>query len=288
MDEGCSKKSCSIIYKMGNQPRQYQVSDNIDPNDENIVRLVSTLPRVDAPSDFAFHVKARIARGSTAKGAFSWFPMAAKAGVPAVLVLTIGGYFALPILDQSSQQSGEVASGTETVSVPAAEPQPLPQVQAVLPFNQAIANPIDPVISSAQPASRTVAATKVSTSRRPVTRRSVDPETKGSGSFDAAAPITRKLDAGTEPVVETQLPGSPAGEVMTRIGINALYGEGGWKAESVTPNTKAARAGIKAGDIIESIDDQTLTDLSSVGKPAKGKRVRVLREGKSHEIVIEP
>jgi S1-C subfamily serine protease len=65
---------------------------------------------------------------------------------------------------------------------------------------------------------------------------------------------------------------------------------GGVKISGTTPNTPAARAGLKEGDILVQWDEKkldTLYDLSDVlsrGKPGQKVKLKVLRDGKSIDI----
>ena len=153
-----------------------------------------------------------------------------------------------------------------------------------------------PVVTAAAPAETKAGASlpirEVATraqAKRPVPRKPAVDDSRGSGSYVEAASNTRNpLPGADNPVVKPEeVKGTPAGEVLKRIGVEALFGESGWKANNVSPNTAAAKAGVQAGDIIESVDDQEMTDLGSVAKPAKGKKLKVKRDGKSVEIVID-
>lgn len=262
-------------------------------DEDKISRLLSALPRVEAPSDFGFRVKAGIANGKPAETTPLWLPTAAKAVLPLMLMALVGGYFVVTALYTPDDTPMAAVSRQDEPATRIEDQTPISAPGSVLEQN------LDPVITAKAPEtpeidpptlaapSRTVAVRQISVRKR--VRSSAAPD-EGSGSTDAAALITKELSKKNDTAV---MPGSVpkgerAGEVLTRIGVNALFGEAGWKAESVTPNTAAAKAGVKAGDVIESVDDQTMTDLGSVGKPAKGKKLRVLREGRSIEIVIDP
>ena len=270
---------------MGNiTPRKNEPGFNATA-EEKISQLISALPRVEAPGDFGFRVKVRIAEARPVNSRPLWLPTALKAAAPLGLALAVGGYFAATSL-YVSDLSGPTQASVETVrpgivqSVPAA------------PVQEPAGSPID-TASVAEPSktvtavpTRDVASAKTR-AKRAITRKPTDDS--DSGSYVEAASDTRNPLPADDPsaVKPETVKGTPAGEVLTRIGVNALFGENGWKAESVSPNTAASRAGVQAGDIIESVDDQDMTDLGSVAKPAKGKKLKVKRDGKSVEIVID-
>ena len=50
----------------------------------------------------------------------------------------------------------------------------------------------------------------------------------------------------------------------------------------------AERSGLKAGDVVEAINDQNLTKRSTFDSKLKGKSLRVSRDGKSMQIELKP
>jgi membrane-associated protease RseP (regulator of RpoE activity) len=279
---------------MGNQAPQINDPRVTDPGDEKIIQLLSALPRVEAPGDFGFRVKAGIAQGKPASGTSLWMPTAVKAALPLMLLVLVGGYFAVTTLYTTIDTPASVVAMQEEAIAPAADIQDRAPVQAQETVVEQSSPPTFtarvPDIPGQQPSMSGPAQTVVdqASTKKRSSRNLAPPD--GSRSKEEAALITRELSKAndTVPAPETSAKGERAGEVLTRIGINALFGESGWKAESVSPNTAAAKAGVKAGDIIESVDDQKMNDLGSVARPAKGKKLRVLREGKSVDIVIDP
>ncbi len=254
--------------------------------DDKISQLLSAMPRVEAPGDFGFRVKARIAEGRPVNSQPLWLPTAIKAAVPLGLVLAIGGYVGVTSFYVTDNNPSEQAVGErvrpvivqQVPAAPAPESMVPPTVVATVSNDKAVPTSPNREIA-AKPAS-----VKRSSPKKHVTND------RDSGSYVISATDAKKpSSAGDDPIADKpeEIKGTPAGEVLTKIGVNALFGEGGWKADSVSPNTAAAKAGVKAGDIIESVDDQDLTDRASVGKPAKGKKLKVKRDGKSVEIVID-
>jgi len=72
-----------------------------DAGEEKIAGLLGNLPSVNAPSDFDFRVRARIANGSP-KLRPSWTYRLAQVAVPAVLLVGVGGYFGTGMFRQPS------------------------------------------------------------------------------------------------------------------------------------------------------------------------------------------
>jgi hypothetical protein len=97
-------------------------------------------------------------------------------------------------------------------------------------------------------------------------------------------------------VVDAAPGGSDRGYAPVRLGIQPGMtedGESGILVESVSPNTSAADAGIKPGDILLSWDGVSLGSTADMmvklraSKPGDVAKMRVLRDGKELEINVE-
>jgi hypothetical protein len=102
--------------------------------------------------------------------------------------------------------------------------------------------------------------------------------------------------AGAPRVVDTAPGGSDRGYAPVRLGIQPGMtedGESGILVESVSPNTSAADAGLKPGDILLSWDGVSLGSTADMmvklraSKPGDVAKMRVLRDGKELEINVE-
>jgi len=71
-----------------------------------------------------------------------------------------------------------------------------------------------------------------------------------------------------------------AKDVLSTLGINAKLEGSAWKVESVIENSTAARAGLKPGDIVKAINDQTVTGSTEFRGKVSGKSIRIVRDGK--------
>lgn len=273
---------------MGNQTPQSKDPMTVEHGEAQISRLLASLPRVDAPGDFNFRVKARIAEGRPSEAPSRWFPLAARAALPVAAIALIGGYFGITAIyspDEGPAQAVVVDSAPAQPEIR----QPVQSLPPVGPQQDEVAAVVSEAETPVRPVQEPQTVRSVAV-RNTVPKAPVSTPAADEASFDVSAPIPKTLspDEATPKPSATVRQGDPAGEVLKRIGINALFGESGWKAESVSPDTAAAKAGVRAGDVIQSVDEQPLSDLGSVAKPAKGKKVTVLRDGRSVEIVIEP
>jgi len=66
--------------------------------------------------------------------------------------------------------------------------------------------------------------------------------------------------------------------VLEILGIAADFSDEGWKVRSVVENGVASRAGIRAGDVIEAIDGQTIK--GDTLRRGSAKTFTVRRDGK--------
>ncbi|MEO6654475.1 MAG: PDZ domain-containing protein, partial [Pyrinomonadaceae bacterium] len=73
----------------------------------------------------------------------------------------------------------------------------------------------------------------------------------------------------------------PAKDILTLIGVNAEFAGAEWKAGSVVRDSIAERSGIKKGDVIDAVNDQSLTEKTLFGNRFNIKILRVRRDGKS-------
>jgi hypothetical protein len=76
-------------------------------------------------------------------------------------------------------------------------------------------------------------------------------------------------------------------QVLSPIGIDTVYENGGWKVLVVTANSPAMRSGIIKGDIVTAIGNQQLNQNSSFRKASAGQ-LTVMRAGKPVNIRVQP
>lgn len=220
--------------------------------DNDIAALLNTLPRVDAPRDFEYKVRARIAAG---RPATSHFPVWAKAAVPLALLAAGGVYFGIRSVDTST----------------ALEPPAVARVEQAMPEvgRPAAATPepvtAESVTTTSKPSNATPAVSK-----KPVTttKRSHSPQ---GGSTDLALGIGKQLD----------LTDRPLAEAFAAAGVKGSFEQAGMQVASAT-----GRTGLRAGDVVEAVDGMPVTNSSFIKGGLAGKKLRVRRDGKTVEIVI--
>jgi membrane-associated protease RseP (regulator of RpoE activity) len=234
--------------------------ENKNDNFENdgISRLLGSLKRVDAPGDFDFRVKARIAAGRLASGA-TWLPMTTRVAAALLVILVVGyvGFrvFRSPAIDQAPVASVPVVADQALVQ----RDEDQGKRAVISASNDQTNGPMavkPPETSAPREADFAV--------KRPVIR--TVSSTRGGGSRDSALGITHVISAPDRTRHLTK-------ETLSGLGIDANNTGSGWIVGEVKPNSRAERSGLKAGDVIESV---------------KNKSVRVRRDGKIVQIELKP
>lgn len=232
---------------------------------DEVARLLGTLPRVEAPSDFDFRVRARIASGQSARKQFAWVPAPVRFAAPLALVLGVGCYFGYNAL-----QSGDVIETPRAAFNPAQAPT---AASAPLPPSVEISVPAD-----SDPAREVVSAVRRIESPgrvRPIKAERVirsKPAKPAGASYDEASTrgtVIKLPIAGTAAKPD----GAPAPGIFESAGLDVVSAGSGWRVEAVMTGGSGDRAGVRAGDVIDAVN---------------GPILRVKREGKPVDLVIKP
>ena len=257
---------------------EYQnMKDFTGTHEHKVAAMLGSLNRVDAPGDFDMRVRARIAQGKPSQAGSAWMPVFLRIAAPALLLAVIGGYFGysalyrqgnvgVPEVVDSTPVSAPVAAletETPTISGPAGE------TTAVKP----LAGSDDLVVTLDKKAN---AANK-------------KPNRPGGGSLESALRETNSIvPRNVETTVNSTatVPASTLSvrEVFGAMGIRASYSGSGWRVSSVSG--RAAAAGLKAGDIIESVNGQPVVGNAVFDANFSGRSLRVKRDGASIHITL--
>lgn len=255
--------------------------DALDLNNEGgeVTALLSALPRVEAPGNFEFGVRARIAAGQDVKARASLIPFL-KLAAPLTLLLAITGFvFFYGTMPTTGPNAIETTSGT---NLPAASPD-----LAVEAVPESLARPrpaesAQPDVSSRQQAAGPNRPANNSQPKRVRRGESIDIPLSRGGSVDLA------LGSGNSITPRGLNPS--ATEVSVRdllgiLGITAEFEKGGCKVRSVAENSLGVRAGLKAGDLIETIDGREVKSDTKL-KGDSGKTFGIRRDGKRIDLAI--
>lgn len=245
--------------------------------ERQVSQVLASLPHVEPPGDFDVRVRSRIAVGKPTDRR-SWFLPVLAGATPLVLLLAIGSYFVLRT-DAPTGQNIALQSNVQPSLPPTVLVNESPEVAGNTPPETS--NSEKMIVKAPDVDSRMVVPT--SPQRGP----------NASGSYDEALTPRRTINArgiGNErravskpPDFDTAI-SIPIKDVLTQIGVDSQGAATGMKIVSVTPDGAANRLGLKANDVIESIDDKPVNEKTSYKGKFAGKKMRVIRDGKTVDI----
>jgi hypothetical protein len=255
---------------------------NFELENDPVRSLLGGLKRVEAPGDFDFRVKARIASGRPIDRSAPWLPAAARLAMPLALLLVIGGFFGYNALYPTSNVAiAPVVEMQSALPIPDRKPaQPAP----------ALSNEVVAKVNETKPAVTDSTIAAIPTEKRTVVTEPANKQ-PGGGSVDRASSIAKTVPPKDSDTNRTVLPkdknessGVSARDILSRIGVGV---DPSWKVGSVKQNSMADRSGLKAGDVVEAIDGQNVNDETTFENKSTGKSVRVRRGGASVQIDLK-
>jgi hypothetical protein len=249
----------------------------IDADSQKVAAMLTALPRVEAPANFEFAVKAGIAKGSPSRSAF--WPFLKTAAPLAMIVVVVG----LGLLYYQRPDGAEVGvSSNPPVSNPAlapaqTEPAPAPSLTMTAPPQE---TPPDQTQRASADRDRTVPTRRTTSSSSNTGARggSVDRILHAGNVImppgtESANPRNRNANTATAAMTDM-----PVREVLNMFGVEGDFADGGWKVKSVKANSLGSRTKIAAGDVIESVDGQPVENDTKLKGGVKTFTVR--RDGK--------
>lgn len=252
------------------------IGQEIKNDETKLTELLGSLPRVDAPNDFDFRVKARIASGVKSRG-FRLVPAIGLAA-PAIAAVGIGAYWFMQPAQTSTNAGPQIVASESIPAVPTVAPALVPE--------QTVSKP--EVAAASAPAEKQNGISTTAARRNP--RESV------GGSVDSAASAVRPVlphgiperPAFTRKPADMQsLVAIPARDVLISLGTDVEFVEGHYRVSNIRSSSVAEQAGLRTGDVIESINDKKVEKDTAFKGVFSSRSVRVRRDGKSVEIKLE-
>ena len=251
----------------------------MDPQEnDQVAKMLGGLKRVNAPDNFESRVQARIARVEKPKSA--WIFGSLKIGIPVAALGALALFFYLA--NYSSIKPTDVVVQGNTNSQPVRSPlvDPVPGT-VIAPSNDKI--PREDFAGVNRPTVNTNISLRP---KKEMTNR-------GGGSMDQgfnAAPPD-KMPPGfntsptqTDPGNRPGRPSVPAVEILRYAGVQSEARANQLVAGSVVASSPAEKWGVKAGDIIEALNEVNVTPSSSFPSGVALKTIRVRRNGKSVDL----
>jgi len=252
--------------------------------DRSLGEVLRTLKRVDAPADFGFKVKARIAQGGPAiTDGKSWWSLPVYV-YPLVIVLVVAGAFIF-FYRPGGEAVPAVADRDKTV--PAKGLQRVPNNEEVAVSN-GNSNPgsVAPVASPERAKSEGVAPRGGS--------KDQDLISPPGGSKDSALAnpqqlfpqsfnLNAKRPIGPPPTGNSQ---ASISVVLGFLGLDTRFEGESMKITSVRGGSVAEKTGLKAGDIIQAVDGKPINSTSKLGSRFDAKTFTVRRGDETLQLDI--
>ncbi|MEP7213110.1 MAG: hypothetical protein ABI791_08550 [Acidobacteriota bacterium] len=259
--------------------------EELDADDAKIAQMLAGLKRVDAPANFEFKLKARIANAARPTRGLGFIPSFVRYAAPLALIAAVSSLFYLnsssdpapvqtagvaPQISTVSEIANMAAAPGETSTAAAVEtPRPLLAAnRSKLPVST---RPVDVKLVQRNTGEQDRSKVSAVTPPRIILPRGITPNGLPDGA--QSPPMNNKVDL-------------TASGVFPILGIDALYDDG-WKVRAVKVNGMGDRAGVKAGDVLEAIDENQLGKDAVFKSGFNGKVMKVRRDGKLLELRLQ-
>lgn len=288
---------------MSDKNINFKASESMSVDEEKISQLLGSLNRIEAPKDFEFRVRARIAAGRPEGIPGYRLPAAIRFAVPLAAVLAVGAYFGISSYYSVDNAAIPAVAEKQTPVLPAANPDQPINPQVVVPAPPAIeqqntvASKDERVITKA-PDTVVNPPKSIVTNTNVVRSTDIKDKAPGGGSIDMSGVSKNVITLPPKTVNNNQqnqhlrpansLPPVSANTVLEMLGINAKFEGNGWRVTGLRSQGMAERSGLKVGDIVEGINNQRMDDKSTYGNQFNGRSLRVIRNGKPMQIELKP
>jgi hypothetical protein len=261
-------------------------------DERKLSALLGGLKRVEAPKDFDFKLKAKIAAASPVDERKSWFFPGLRYVFPLFLVALLSGFAALRIfapgdapepvtVAETSQQSNKTEIAVSNVQ----ENPVISDAPVITDFNTNKATALK--VKSQKAANnpkQTLAVIKSPEKREG--KQIVKSRNSSGGSYDIGGGKSSSSinlnpnnpNSGQSGIINIH-------QMLDVIGIEVEFVGADCKVKSVREGTAARIANFQPGDLIEAIDDKKLSSKTTFSDSFKGKVFRVVRGGK--QMVID-
>ncbi|MEO8074386.1 MAG: PDZ domain-containing protein [Acidobacteriota bacterium] len=291
---------------MINKDLQNNAEDEIlSVGDVKIQQMIKNLPRIDAPKDFDFRLKARIANARPTEFQPRFLPVLRYILPLSVVVLiftfvVINGVFfgrnnqtaeavqQIPVESKTAQTNDLQTAPPEVAKIPA---KPAPQSD--------LADSNFPKVEEKEKEKIPVEKTNLVAVKSQKKTQPELPKEKvidnGGGSHDSAASYLRVITPNgihVNDVVETSPNNEHKNDILTKqillpLGIEIVSENGKRRVQSVKKGSIAERSGVKIGDLVEMIDGEKVSGDAVHNKTLQGKQITVLRGTEKVEITFD-
>ncbi|HQU86857.1 MAG TPA: hypothetical protein PKY59_27230 [Pyrinomonadaceae bacterium] len=268
----------------------------LSADDKRLHEMLCGLKKVNAPKNFDFHLKAKIAKANPEDFQTASLLPFLRYFLPFSVVILLAVFVGFNLF-LTNQQNAETEVAKTTVKSSQLQENPVtitPKVEAstisanVLPTQANFVQPDDKTVAASNSAKKIVNA---ETTQNLTNKRGVSPKENNSNekvfSRDSALGLGEVLTPkGIPPIFNSPKKSvenseEKIKETLKFIGITAVPELGKWKVIAVDANNMAARSGIQIGDFVETIDGIKLNENSAENFKFSLKIIQIIRKGKS-------
>jgi hypothetical protein len=257
--------------------------ENGTEENREVAELLAALPRVEAPANFEFGVKARIASGEQ-KGGSALFTFL-KVAVPLSLILAVGGF---AIFYGTTSDDDTLIANTAVPLNYAPDPAPVTN------GDQTARNETGPRTLEPQVKEPVDVGTEVAVESQQETPLRRTPRTRGVPVTKDEQIFTKDVSVGPPKRIFTPpgIPASDGGEISVRevlemLGMKVDLVSGRWQVLSTSANSIAEKSGVLASDVVESINEQAIRGKEKLKGKLEAKMLTVGRDGKSIKLDLK-
>ncbi len=284
---------------MSNQNLQNKIEDEIlSVEDGKIRQMIKSLRKVDAPKDFDFRLKARIANARPSDFQPRFLPALRYVLPSSVVVLIFAFVIFNSVYFPDNQQVAEIAPQTPVEKqitladnfpvmpdLAANNTQTAPNKNLAVDVSSPPRNNKTPIINEAKlVASKSLKRAQAETLKK----KMID----NGGSRDIASSsskvITPKgINLNNTVIIPSNTENSTSVEqILRQFGIETALENGKRKVKAVREKSVGETSDVKVGDVIEAVDGEKLTEQPLRAKTIKGKQITVVRDTQRIEIFL--
>lgn len=267
-----------------------EVEENLSDADKKLCRMLGALEKMEAPKDFDFHLKARIANANPKAyqpGLVRRYAYVMSVSTLALALIAAGFYGNFYGTAETTTAENETPPAQQQTVQP--QTVTIPQVAAAEPPTtnpEATASTNTAVITTQRTPTvpPTMAFDQKTDERKTVYREAKENNVKpkSDGSIDRAV---EGADAITPRGINPKGNSSNSGDlnktedfqprdILKTLGAETVVENGVLKVKNVQPNSPAANSGLKADDVIDTLNGQKVT-----GRPIRGTKIEVKKVG---------
>ncbi len=261
-------------------------------DEHKVSRLLSTLKRVEAPKDFDFHLKAKIAKGRpTEVRTGSLFPIL-KYAVPLVLFLVVGA--GIVLINSYEPGNGSVAVAPPAGSEPGLAAPSVTGPESAQPTEK-VTTPSNILVAGSTPDMETPVRDNTPNGRGPVrverprNERSVDGSRDlGGGNSATQFNVTNSNSQKVTNQASANQASTPrtdnVGDALRTMGIDVELEGNTWAVKNVSAGSLGSSMGVKPGDRVEAIDGKPVDRNTTFKGAFKVSNLSVRRDGNIVEL----